>query len=53
MWLSFIVGAVGGAVIVACFHNRGLLFLVLPLIVLTCAEIKTGWSGNSSRAVSG
>ena len=54
MWLSFIVGAVAGAVIVACFQNRGLLFLVLPLIVLIYAEIKSGLSvGSSSRGVSG
>jgi uncharacterized membrane protein YoaK (UPF0700 family) len=34
MWISFIFGAVTGAVIVSSFHSIGLLGIVLPLILL-------------------
>ena len=44
MWLSFIVGAVTGAVVVACFHAIGLLGIALLLAFLMCAEIKTTWT---------
>jgi uncharacterized membrane protein YoaK (UPF0700 family) len=40
MWISFILGAVTGAVMVACFRSIGLLGVVLVLIPLTFAEIK-------------
>jgi uncharacterized membrane protein YoaK (UPF0700 family) len=40
MWISFIFGAVTGAMIVSSFHSIGLLGIVLLLIVLTFAEIK-------------
>ncbi|MFY9985608.1 MAG: YoaK family protein [Chthoniobacterales bacterium] len=40
MWMSFILGAVGGAVMVARFHALGLLGMVPLLLVLICAEIK-------------
>jgi uncharacterized membrane protein YoaK (UPF0700 family) len=41
MWISFIFGAVTGAVIVSSFHSIGLLGIVLPLILFICAEMKT------------
>ena len=54
MWLSFIVGAIAGAVIVASFHDGGVLLLMLPLIILIYAEVKTNLSvGDSSRTVNG
>ena len=40
MWVSFILGAVTGAVMVTSFHNIGLLGIVLVLIPLTFVEIK-------------
>jgi uncharacterized membrane protein YoaK (UPF0700 family) len=40
MWMSFILGAVGGAVMVARFHALGLLGMAPLLVVLICAEIK-------------
>jgi uncharacterized membrane protein YoaK (UPF0700 family) len=40
MWISFIFGAVTGAVMVTSFHSIGLLGIVLVLIPLTFAEIK-------------
>jgi uncharacterized membrane protein YoaK (UPF0700 family) len=40
MWISFIFGAVAGAVIVSSFHSIGLLGIVLPLILLTILEMK-------------
>lgn len=44
MWISFIVGAVTGAVVVARFHTMGLLGIALSLSLLICAEIKTTWT---------
>ena len=41
MWISFIFGAVTGAVIVSSFHSIGLFGIILPLILLMCAEMKT------------
>jgi uncharacterized membrane protein YoaK (UPF0700 family) len=41
MWISFIFGAVTGAVIVSSFHSIGLLGIVLPLILLVFVEMKT------------
>jgi uncharacterized membrane protein YoaK (UPF0700 family) len=41
MWISFLFGAVAGALMVASFHSIGLLGIVLLLIVLIYAEIKT------------
>jgi uncharacterized membrane protein YoaK (UPF0700 family) len=41
MWTSFIFGALTGAVIVSSFHGIGLLGIVLLLIVLIFAEMKT------------
>jgi uncharacterized membrane protein YoaK (UPF0700 family) len=40
MWMSFILGAIGGAVMVARFHALGLLGMAPLLVVLICAEIK-------------
>jgi uncharacterized membrane protein YoaK (UPF0700 family) len=44
MWISFIVGAVTGAVAVARFHAMGLFGIALLLSLLICAEIKTTWT---------
>jgi uncharacterized membrane protein YoaK (UPF0700 family) len=41
MWISFIFGALIGAVIVSSFHSIGLWGIVLPLILLIFAEMKT------------
>jgi uncharacterized membrane protein YoaK (UPF0700 family) len=41
MWISFLFGALAGALMVASFHSIGLLGIVLLLIVLIYAEIKT------------
>jgi uncharacterized membrane protein YoaK (UPF0700 family) len=38
MWISFIFGAVIGAVMVSSFHSIGLLGVVLPLVALIIAE---------------
>lgn len=40
MWMSFILGAIGGAVMVARFHALGLLGMAPLLVVLICAEIR-------------
>jgi uncharacterized membrane protein YoaK (UPF0700 family) len=40
MWISFVVGAVTGAVVVACFHAIGLLGIALLLSLLIGAEMK-------------
>ncbi len=40
MWMSFIFGAVTGAVLVSSLHSIGLLGIVLPLILLIIVEIK-------------
>jgi uncharacterized membrane protein YoaK (UPF0700 family) len=40
MWISFILGAVVGAVMVACFHALGLLGIALLLGLLMGAEMK-------------
>jgi uncharacterized membrane protein YoaK (UPF0700 family) len=39
MWISFILGALSGAVIVARFHALGLLGIALLLGLLLCVEI--------------
>ena len=41
MWISFIFGALAGALIVASFQSIGLLGIVLSLVLLICAEMKT------------
>jgi uncharacterized membrane protein YoaK (UPF0700 family) len=41
MWISFIFGALTGAVIVSSFHSVGLSGIVLPLVLLIFAEMKT------------
>jgi uncharacterized membrane protein YoaK (UPF0700 family) len=41
MWISFIFGALTGAVIVSSFHSIGLLGIVVPLVLLICAEMRT------------
>jgi uncharacterized membrane protein YoaK (UPF0700 family) len=41
MWISFISGALAGAVIVSSFHSIGLLGIVVPLVLLICAEVRT------------
>jgi uncharacterized membrane protein YoaK (UPF0700 family) len=48
MWISFICGALAGALIVSSFHSVGLLGIVLPLVLLICAEIKTQLSVQDS-----
>jgi uncharacterized membrane protein YoaK (UPF0700 family) len=49
MWMSFIFGAIAGAVIVSAFHSIGLLGVILPLILLVCAEMKTKLSVSDSN----
>lgn len=39
MWISFIVGALGGAIVVASLHALGLLGIVVLLSALICVEI--------------
>ena len=41
MWISFIFGALTGAVSVSSFHSIGLLGIVVPLVLLICAEMRT------------
>jgi uncharacterized membrane protein YoaK (UPF0700 family) len=41
MWISFIFGALIGAVIVSSFHSVGLLGIVVPLVLLIGAQIST------------
>jgi uncharacterized membrane protein YoaK (UPF0700 family) len=41
MWISFICGALAGAMIVSSFHSIGLLGIVMPLVLLICAEMRT------------
>ena len=41
MWIGFICGAFAGAVIVSSFHSVGLLGIVVPLILLIGAELRT------------
>src|SRR5260221_12238 len=41
MWISFIFGAFTGAVIVSSFHSAGLLGIVVPLVLLIGAEMRT------------
>jgi len=53
MWISFIFGAVTGAVIVSSFHSIGLLGIVLPLILLILVEMKkklTATAYSSTRS---
>jgi uncharacterized membrane protein YoaK (UPF0700 family) len=45
MWISFIFGAVTGAVIVSSFHSIGLLGIVLPLILLILIEMNRKLTG--------
>jgi uncharacterized membrane protein YoaK (UPF0700 family) len=44
MWISFIAGALGGALFVSCFHAVGLLGIALLLGLLICAEMKATWT---------
>jgi uncharacterized membrane protein YoaK (UPF0700 family) len=39
MWISFIFGALIGAVIVSSFHSIGLLGILVPLALLICVEM--------------
>jgi uncharacterized membrane protein YoaK (UPF0700 family) len=41
MWISFIFGAFTGAVIVSSFHSVGLLGIVVPLVLLIAAQLRT------------
>jgi uncharacterized membrane protein YoaK (UPF0700 family) len=41
MWISFICGALAGAVIVSSFHSIGLWGIVVPLVLLIYAEMRT------------
>src|ERR1700719_306777 len=55
MWISFILGAVTGAVIVSSFHSIGLLGIVFPLILLILVEMKkklTATAYSSTRSES-
>jgi uncharacterized membrane protein YoaK (UPF0700 family) len=38
--MTFILGALAGALIVSALHSIGIMGIVLPLIVLIVAEIK-------------
>jgi uncharacterized membrane protein YoaK (UPF0700 family) len=49
MWISFLSGALAGALMVASFRTIGLLGIVLLLIVLICAETKTSLSVSDSN----
>jgi uncharacterized membrane protein YoaK (UPF0700 family) len=49
MWMSFIFGAIAGALIVSAFHSIGLLGIILPLLLLMCAEMKTKVSVSDSN----
>jgi uncharacterized membrane protein YoaK (UPF0700 family) len=50
MWTSFLFGALAGALMVASFHNIGLLGIVLLLVALICVEMKAKLSvGDSNR----
>lgn len=44
MWVSFIFGAVAGAVLISSFHSLGLLGMVLTLSLLTFVEMKKSLS---------
>ena len=44
MWMSFIFGAVTGAVLVSSFHSIGLLGIVLPLILFILIEMNKNWT---------
>jgi uncharacterized membrane protein YoaK (UPF0700 family) len=40
MWMTFVLGALAGALMISAFHSIGIIGIVLPLIVLIVAEIK-------------
>jgi uncharacterized membrane protein YoaK (UPF0700 family) len=44
MWMSFIFGAVTGAVLVSSFQSVGLLGIVLPLILFILIEMNKNWT---------
>jgi uncharacterized membrane protein YoaK (UPF0700 family) len=48
MWISFILGALIGAVIVSSFHSIGLLGIVVPLALLIWAEMRMKVSVDDS-----
>jgi len=47
MWISFIAGAVTGAIVVACFHAIGVLGIVLLLCLLIGAELIANFTAAS------
>ena len=49
MWISFIVGAVTGAVVVSTFHGIGLLGVVSPLILLIFIEMNKKWTAIAKK----
>ena len=44
MWISFILGALTGAIVVSCFHAIGLLGIVLLLCLLIGAELRANFT---------
>jgi uncharacterized membrane protein YoaK (UPF0700 family) len=50
MWISFIFGAVAGALIVSTFHGVGLLGILLPLILLIFIEMNKKWTDTAKKA---
>ena len=47
MWITFIFGAVTGAVFVSSFHRIGLWGIVLPLILLILIEMNRKWTDTA------
>ena len=50
MWISFIFGAVAGALIVSTFHGIGLLGILSPLILLIFIEMNKKWTDTAKKA---
>jgi len=50
MWISFIFGAVTGALIVSSFHGVGLLGILSPLILLILIEMNKKWTDTAKKA---
>jgi uncharacterized membrane protein YoaK (UPF0700 family) len=53
MWVSFIFGAVTGAVIISSFHSIGLLGMVPPLIMLGLIEMKKQLTAEADCSIRG
>ena len=50
MWISFIFGAVTGALIDSTFHGVGLLGILPPLILLILIEMNKKWTDTAKKA---